>query len=67
MSKKVRSLAELNKAFEEGGEGSFITQNRNVLIKDFELKAGQSGVTTSFTIEDGVTMTIPVDSILSIV
>jgi len=50
-----------------GGSGSFITQNKNVLDKDFALKPGESGVTTSFELADGVTLTIPDGSTLSIV
>ena len=49
------------------GGGSFITQNENVLAADFALNAGESGVTTSFTINDGIKLTIPNDSILAIV
>lgn len=50
------------------GASGVITQNMNVLEKDFALKDGFSGVVTSgFTIEDGVTLTIPDGSVISVV
>ena len=48
-------------------ETQFIRQNKNVLTKDFTLKDGESGVTTSFELADGVTLSIPDGSTLSIV
>ena len=50
------------------GASGMITQNMNVLDVDFELKPGMSGVVAGdFTIEDGVTFTIPDGSTLSCV
>ena len=50
-----------------GSGGGFITQNENILDKDFTLNVGESGVATSFTIADNIVLTIPDNSILSIV
>ena len=50
------------------GASGVITQNMNLLEKDFALKDGFSGVVTSgFTIDDGVTLTVPDGSVLSVV
>ena len=50
------------------GASGLITQNMNVLDKDFALKDGMSGVVAGpFTILDGITMTIPDGSTLSCV
>ena len=48
-----------------GGQGGLITQNMNILDKDFELEVGFSGVVTSgFVIANGITLTIPNGSVL---
>jgi hypothetical protein len=61
-------LTSMKDKWTEVSSGGLIVQNPNTLTEDYALESGFSGVVASgFTIADGVTLTIPTGSVLSVV